>query len=100
MPQTGIIDYVAVTKKYAELFLQLGGMIHFNQKVANIIEKDKFSIVQTQNKDFQATTIINCAGLYSDEVTKMTDKKVDVQILPFRGEYFSIKKEKNTLLKI
>lgn len=99
VPQTGIIDYVAVTKKYAELFLQLGGMIHFNQKVAKIIEKDKFSIVQTQKKEFQAATIINCAGLYSDQVAKMTDKKVDVQILPFRGEYFSIKKEKEYLVK-
>ncbi len=74
-------------------------MIHFNQKVAKIIEKDKFSIVQTQNNEFQVATIINCAGLYSDEVTKMTDKKVDVQILPFRGEYFSIKNEKEYLVK-
>ena len=99
VPQTGIIDYVAVTKKYAELFLQLGGIIHLNQKVTKIIEKDKFSIIQTQTKEFQAFIIINCAGLYSDKVAKMTDKKVDVQILPFRGEYFSIKKEKEYLVK-
>ena len=99
VPQTGIIDYVAVSKKYAELFLHSGGEIHFNQKVTSISDEGKFSVVQTEDAEFQATTIINCAGLYSDEVAKMTDKKVDVQILPFRGEYFSIKKEKEYLVK-
>ncbi len=99
VPQTGIIDYVAVSKKYADLFLQLGGTIYFNQKVTSIIDKEKLSVVQTEDSEFQAKTIINCAGLYSDKVAKMTDSNVDVQILPFRGEYFSLKKEKEYLVK-
>ena len=99
VPQTGIIDYVAVTKKYAELFLQLGGEIHFNQKVTAIISKVNSSILQTIDKEFNAKTIINCAGLYSDKVAKMTDENIDVQILPFRGEYFSIKKGREYLVK-
>lgn len=99
VPQTGIIDYVAVTKKYADLFIQLGGEIYFNQKVNSIIDKVVFSVVQTDTKEYQSKMIINCAGLYSDKVAKMTDKNVDVQILPFRGEYFSIKKEKEYLVK-
>ena len=98
VPQTGVIDYVAVSKKYAELFLHSGGEIHFNQKVTSISDKGKFSVVQTEDAEFQATTIINCAGLYSDKVAKMTDQKIDVQILPFRGEYYSIKKEKEYLV--
>jgi L-2-hydroxyglutarate oxidase len=99
VPQTGIIDYVAVSKKYAELFLHSGGEIHFNQKVTSITDKGKFSVVQTEDSEFKATIIINCAGLYSDKVAKMTDQMVDVQILPFRGEYYSIKKEKEYLVK-
>jgi L-2-hydroxyglutarate oxidase len=99
VPQTGIIDYVAVSKKYADLFLQLGGEIHFNQKVTSILNKENYSIVQTLNKEFQSKVIVNCAGLYSDKIAKMTDKNIDVQILPFRGEYFSIKKEKEYLVK-
>jgi L-2-hydroxyglutarate oxidase len=43
---------------------------------------------------------INCAGLYSDRVAKMTDKELDVQILPFRGEYFNLKRKKEYLVKI
>jgi L-2-hydroxyglutarate oxidase len=99
VPQTGIIDYTEVAQKYAELFLKLGGEIYFEQKVLDIIFKDKYSIVQTQNNEFEAKQLINCAGLYSDKVAKMTQKNLDVQILPFRGEYFTLKKEKTYLVK-
>ena len=99
VPQTGIIDYVAVTKKYAELFENLGGEIQFNQKVKGIQNDNDVTIIQTETSEFQTQKVINCAGLYSDKVAKMTDKNVDVQILPFRGEYFSIKKEKEHLVK-
>lgn len=98
VPQTGIIDYVAVTKKYADLFIQLGGEIYFNQKVNSIIDKVDFSVVQTDTKEYQSKMIINCAGLYSDKVAKMTNNNLDVQILPFRGEYYSINKEKEYLV--
>ncbi len=98
VPQTGIIDYVAVTKKYAELFMLLGGEIHLNQKVTAIFDKGKFSVIQTEVGEIEAATVINCAGLYSDKVAKMTDQKIDVQILPFRGEYYSLKKEKEYLV--
>jgi L-2-hydroxyglutarate oxidase len=99
VPQTGIIDYVAVSQKYAELFLNLGGEIHFNQIVKSINNKESETIVITETNEFQTKKVINCAGLYSDKVAKMTDPKVDVQILPFRGEYFSIKKDKEYLVK-
>jgi L-2-hydroxyglutarate oxidase len=99
VPQTGIIDYTEVAQKYAELFLKLGGEIYFEQKVLNIIFKDKYLIVQTQNNEFEAKQLINCAGLYSDKVAKMSQKNLDVQILPFRGEYFTLKKEKTYLVK-
>lgn len=99
VPQTGIIDYIAVTKKYAELFEKLGGEIQFNQKVIGIKNDNNRTFIQTETSEFNTQKVINCAGLYSDKVAKMTDKNVDVQILPFRGEYFSIKKEKEYLVK-
>jgi L-2-hydroxyglutarate oxidase len=99
VPGTGIIDYVKVSQKYAELFLNLGGKIFFEQEVQEIKSLGKSSEIQTQEDRFESKWIINCAGLYSDKVAKMTNKIVDVQILPFRGEYFNIKKEKEYLVK-
>lgn len=98
VPQTGIIDYVAVSKKYAELFEKLGGQIQFNQKVIGIKNHNGVIVIQTETSEFQTQKVVNCAGLYSDKVAKMAHKNLDVQILPFRGEYFSIKKEKEHLV--
>lgn len=98
VPQTGIIDYREVSKKYADLFLELGGEIYFEQKVQEIATNGTGSIIQTLNSKFEAKFVINCAGLYSDKVAKMTQKDTDVQILPFRGEYYTLKKEKEYLV--
>jgi L-2-hydroxyglutarate oxidase len=43
--------------------------------------------------------VINCAGLYSDKVAGLTHGKMDVRIIPFRGEYYEIKKDKQYLVK-
>lgn len=99
VPQTGIIDYKEVSQKYADLFVQLGGEIKFQQKVVKINSIGKNSEVQSSKDNFEAKCIINCSGLYSDKVAKMTNPSLDIQILPFRGEYFSIKKEKEYLIK-
>jgi len=99
VPETGIIDYTAVSNKYAELFLNMGGEILFNHEVIQIINTPNTLEIQTHKKNFQSKYIINCAGLYSDKVAKMNNNEVDVQILPFRGEYFNLKKEKEYLVK-
>lgn len=99
VPQTGIIDYTEVSQKYADLFVQLGGEILFEQNVQEIKSIGNSSEIQTKNNRFETKWIINCAGLYSDKVAKMTNTALDVQILPFRGEYFNIKKEKEHLVK-
>ena len=41
---------------------------------------------------------MNTAGLYSDKVARMT-RMIDVRIIPFRGEYYEINKEKHHLVK-
>jgi L-2-hydroxyglutarate oxidase len=43
--------------------------------------------------------VINCAGLYCDKVAAMAGEKLNMKIIPFRGEYYSIKPEKGHLVK-
>jgi L-2-hydroxyglutarate oxidase len=101
VPQTGIIDYKEVSQKYLELFIELGGLIFYNQEIKGIFPHsiDGNNIVETSETEYLCKLVINCAGLYSDKIAKMTNKSLDVQILPFRGEYFNIKKEKEYLVK-
>jgi len=99
VPQTGIIDYTAVSLKYAEKFQELGGEIILSQKVTDIQEKGGVTTVITNKSSYETKLVVNCAGLYSDKIAKLTTEKLDLKIIPFRGEYFMIKPEKQYLIK-
>ncbi|MBW3545560.1 MAG: L-2-hydroxyglutarate oxidase [Bacteroidetes bacterium] len=99
VPQTGIIDYKIVAQKYAEKIKELGGEIILNQKVLRIQQTSKETQVVTQSHVYPTDLLINCAGLYSDKVAKMTGQQVELQIVPFRGEYYELRPEKHYLVK-
>lgn len=101
VPYTGIIDYTAVSIKYAECIQRLDGEIQFNQKVTQIKNKNTFSEIITENGAvFQAKLVVNCAGLYSDKIAQLTQpENVNIRIIPFRGEFYKIKPEKQYLVK-
>jgi (S)-2-hydroxyglutarate dehydrogenase len=100
VPQTGIIDYTTVSLKYAEKIQELGGELHLSEKVTSISELNGVSTVVTTIGSYDTTLVINCAGLYSDKVAELTEnEKINVKIVPFRGEYFELKPEKRHLVK-
>jgi L-2-hydroxyglutarate oxidase len=99
VPQTGIINYTKVALKYAEQFQRLGGEIFLERKVEDIIVTDKEVTILTNQENFSTKLVLNCAGLYSDKVAALTRQQLDVRIIPFRGEYYEIKKEKQYLVK-
>jgi L-2-hydroxyglutarate oxidase len=85
--------------KLGELIQNLQGEIFLSQKVTGIIEKEGYSIVKTEDKEFETKLVINCAGLFSDKIAALTFPDVDVRIIPFRGEYYELKPEKRFLVK-
>lgn len=100
VPQTGIIDYKAVAQKYAQLIQEKGGTIRFGEKVSSISEHQGISNVVTQKGSYEGKLIINCAGLYSDRVAQLTERQtLQLKIIPFRGEYYELKPEKQHLVK-
>ncbi|PIF47092.1 L-2-hydroxyglutarate oxidase [Chryseobacterium sp. 52] len=99
VPQTGIIDYPGIAGKIKELFEELGGEVKFNSEVKGITNSGSEIIVKTSTSEFKGKKLVSCAGLYSDKLTKMTNKENDVVIIPFRGEYYKIKDEKKYLVK-
>ncbi|WP_373523622.1 L-2-hydroxyglutarate oxidase [Aquiflexum sp.] len=100
VPQTGIVDYKVVAQAYARKFQSLGGEIYFNHKVLKINNLNTHSSIKTEQQEFTCRLVINCAGLYSDKVAQMNQKEtLDVKIIPFRGEYYKIKKEREYLVK-
>ena len=100
VPQTGIIDYKQVSEKYAEKFQALGGEIRLAERVEQVTPGTSLSIVVTDKGRYETKLVINCAGLYSDKIAQLTQRDdVNVRIVPFRGEYFKIKPQKEYLVK-
>jgi (S)-2-hydroxyglutarate dehydrogenase len=98
VPETGIIDYLAVSEKLAGLIKQKGVEIFFNEKLESI--KDKSNVEVITNKDsYTCKLLITCCGLQSDRVAKLNNKNLNIKIIPFRGEYYTIKKEKRYLCR-
>jgi L-2-hydroxyglutarate oxidase len=99
VPQTGIVDYKLVAEKYAAEIKKRGGELVLGEKVMNIKVESTGVVVETESNTFSSVLLVNCAGLYSDKIARLTSKNVDVKIIPFRGEYFKLKKEKEYLVK-
>jgi (S)-2-hydroxyglutarate dehydrogenase len=100
VPQTGIVDYFQVALAYGRKIIQQGGEIFLEHKVLEITQKEGLNYLETSKGEFKAKLVINCAGLYSDKVARMNDEAIDdIKIIPFRGEYYKLKKDREYLVK-
>jgi L-2-hydroxyglutarate oxidase len=98
-PKTGIIDYKEVSETYAKVSKENGVTIMMDTKLSGIREYSENLLLETTKGPIRSSYIINCAGLYSDTVAKMMDKSLETQIIPFRGEYYTISHDKDYLVK-
>ncbi len=98
VPYAGIIEFKIVANKLSEIVTdRQGGEILTNQKVLNIYTHSGYSEVVTDKEVFSTKLVINTAGLYSEEIGALTTPKLDLRIVPFRGEYKKLKTDKEYL---
>jgi (S)-2-hydroxyglutarate dehydrogenase len=99
VPSTGITDYAAVCEKYAEIITAKGGSILTSTEVIGIKRhKDEIS-VETRSRDFSGKSLINCAGLFSDRISRMAGDNPEEIIVPFRGEYYDLIPARSSLVR-
>jgi L-2-hydroxyglutarate oxidase LhgO len=98
-PSTGIIDYVKVASAYAARFQQEGGDIYTGATVQTITQTPAGLELETERGMLRAKHVINCAGLHADRVAEMMDEHTEVRIIPFRGEYYTLRPESRNLVK-
>ncbi|MDI9356827.1 MAG: L-2-hydroxyglutarate oxidase [Chitinophagaceae bacterium] len=99
VPYTGIVDYTKVSKALADEIQKKDGLFTYNSKVTSLKHKNTFVEIITQKETLMAKIVVNCGGLYSDTITDMIEKQRDIQIIPFRGEYYKIKDARKYLVK-
>ncbi len=96
---TGIANYKQVCRKYAEIIANQGGELRLNTKVERIRTSGDNQVLQTNNGTFETRFVINCAGLHSDRIAKLSKVDPQAKIVPFRGEYYELTPEKRYLVK-
>ena len=91
VPQAGIIDYRRVAEGYATVLRRNGGELSLNTKVLSYArDGSNHFVVRTDRGDFRARHLVNCAGLHSDRFAAQ-DGPAEVEVLPFRGEYYQLR---------
>ncbi|MGD8518811.1 MAG: L-2-hydroxyglutarate oxidase [Anaerolineae bacterium] len=98
-PNTGIVDYIAVTEKYAQIVQAVGGEIRLKTEVTGIQERTEELVIETTGNEVHARTLVNCGGLQSDLIAKMTGSTHGLRIVPFRGEYYELTPESQKLVR-
>lgn len=98
VPQSGIISYRSVAEQYMQLLQNREGEALLGHKVLDIDLRPGQGTVITDQGDVSCKLVINCAGLYSDKIAQLTMPEIDLQILPFRGEYYELRPEKKYLV--
>jgi L-2-hydroxyglutarate oxidase LhgO len=98
VPSTGVTDYVAVCQKYAELISNAGGTIITSALVTGLKHLPDEIVVETCRGAFSTTSLINCAGLFSDRISRLAGDDPQVMIVPFRGEYYDLIPERAALV--
>lgn len=91
VPETGIVNYTAVSRVYAAKITATDGSVRTLTKFLGCTREPGGLIVETTGGPIRAKLLVNCGGLYSDRVARLCGVEPGVQIVPFRGEYYELK---------
>jgi (S)-2-hydroxyglutarate dehydrogenase len=100
VPQEGIADYPRVCEALVAEIQARGGHLHCNARVTAIRRDGATWRIEHSSGDCPCDWVITCAGLHSDRLAAMTGKaNGSIRIVPFRGEYFGIRPERQSLVR-
>jgi L-2-hydroxyglutarate oxidase len=99
VPSTGVTDYARVCEKYAELISAGGGTVLTSAAATGIRRMAGEIVVETSRGALSTNSLINCAGLFSDRISRMAGDDPGVMIVPFRGEYYDLVPERASLVR-
>jgi L-2-hydroxyglutarate oxidase len=99
VPQEGLVDYRAVCSALVKRLQERGTRVAVAARVLRLRRRSSEWIAETSGGEFAAGFLVNCAGLHSDRVAQLAGEQRDVRILPFRGEYYKIRPERQHLVR-
>jgi (S)-2-hydroxyglutarate dehydrogenase len=96
VPQEGIVDYPRVCEGLAG---KIHGRVVTSAEVRRLRPSAGGWVAETSAGAFEADQLVNCAGLHCDRVSELAGMKREMRIVPFRGEYYRIRPERQFLVR-
>ncbi|MDG1895293.1 MAG: L-2-hydroxyglutarate oxidase [Fuerstiella sp.] len=90
VPEAGIVDYPGVCTKLGEILKTRGAELRFNSRVVKIRQATDAVTLVTPDGAVEANQVVNCTGLHSDRMARMSGQAMKEKIVPFRGEYYTL----------
>ncbi|MGA3189026.1 MAG: L-2-hydroxyglutarate oxidase [Bryobacteraceae bacterium] len=99
VPQEGIVDYPRVCETLQSLIRDQGGEVITSARVTAIDRESAGWRVHSSVGDYECARIVTCAGLQSDRLAALSGTNRTIRIVPFRGEYYKIRPERQYLVR-
>lgn len=99
VPEEGIADYAGVCQALKRLIREAGGEVIVNAPVTSLRREPTGWRILAGPYVLKATKIVNCSGLQADRVARLAGEHPEVQIVPFRGEYYTLRPDRSHLVR-
>jgi (S)-2-hydroxyglutarate dehydrogenase len=98
-PHTGVVDFAAVARAYAEDVRAAGGEVVLGRAVRAVQERGAEVIVEHAHGATVARSVVACAGSFSDRLAQTSGAPADPRVVPFRGAYLKLRPERRHLVR-
>ncbi len=99
VPESGIVNYRMVCETLGRILADRQCRLVMGAKVDRIAKQGPETIVAWKGGELTCRMLVNCAGLYCDRITKLAGERPPAKIIPFRGEYYELKREAEHLCR-
>jgi L-2-hydroxyglutarate oxidase len=99
VPDTGIVDFAHVARRYAELSESSGAEVRTDARLLSVDRRPDETVLETTSGVVHCRNLINCAGLQSDRVARLCGVDPGVRIVPFRGEFYELLPDRKHLVR-
>jgi L-2-hydroxyglutarate oxidase len=98
-PGTGIADFSAVARAYAQDVLQGGGSVCTSCDVKQVLSTARSLRLTHSGGTTEAANAIFCAGAWADRLAVASGADPDPRIVPFRGAYLRLVPQRRELVR-
>lgn len=99
VPEEGIVDYPGVCAALAREIESRGGRVVCGAGVRRLVRQGGEWVAETARGEFRGEVLVTCAGLQADRVARLAGERPEVTIVPFRGDYYKLRPDREFLVR-